>query len=231
MEKKEIRLLRADEIECRVGIVNPKGCSLLLYKDARADMRILDETFGVLGWQRFHQSIDGELFCAVKIWDEDKKQWICKEDVGTTSYTEKEKGRASDSFKRASVVVGVGRELYTAPFIWISSEKTRIEKEDGKLKVKDGFTVHHIAYDENRAISELIIANQDGNIVFEKKAKKKRTKAENTYMDELTRELIRTGVSLDTVLARYNVSSLDEMTSEDFNKAMRSLQKTKDKAA
>ena len=50
MEKKEIRLLRADEIECRVGIVNQKGCSLLLYKDARADMRILDETFGVLGW-------------------------------------------------------------------------------------------------------------------------------------------------------------------------------------
>ena len=231
MEKKEIRLLRADEIECRVGIVNPKGCSLLLYKDARADMRILDETFGVLGWQRFHQSIVGELFCAVKIWDEDKKQWICKEDVGTTSYAEKEKGRASDSFKRASVVVGVGRELYTAPFIWISAEKTRIEEKDGKLKVKDVFSVHHISYDENRTISELIIANQDGNIVFEKKAKKKRTKAENTFMDELTRELIRTGVSLDTVLARYNVSSLDEMTSEDFNKAMRSLQKTKDKAA
>ena len=66
MEKKEIRLLRADEIECRVGIVNQKGCSLLLYKDARADMRILDETFGVLGWQRFHQSIDGELFLCSK---------------------------------------------------------------------------------------------------------------------------------------------------------------------
>ena len=137
MEKKEIRLLRADEIECRVGIVNPKGCSLLLYKDARADMRILDETFGVFGWQRFHQSIDGELFCTVKIWDEDKKQWISKEDVGTTSYAEKEKGRASDSFKRASVVVGVGRELYSAPFIWLSSEKTKIEEENGKLKVKD----------------------------------------------------------------------------------------------
>ena len=231
MEKKEIRLLRADEIECRVGIVNPKGCSLLLYKDARADMRILDETFGVLGWQRFHQSIYGELFCAVKIWDEDKKQWICKEDVGTTSYAEKEKGRASDSFKRASVVVGVGRELYTAPFIWISAEKTRIEEKDGKLKVKDVFSVHHISYDENRTISELIIANQDGSIVFEKKAKKKRKKAENTFIDELNRELIRTGVSLDTVLARYNVSSLEEMSNEEFNKAMRSLQKTKDKAA
>ena len=85
-----IRLLRADEIECRIGTINEKGLSLLLYKDARADMKILDETFGVFGWKRTHQSIDGNLYCTVEIWDNEKKSWISKQDVGTVSYTEKE---------------------------------------------------------------------------------------------------------------------------------------------
>ena len=85
----EIRLLRADEIECRIGTISDKGLSLLLYKDARADMKILDETFGCLGWKRTHQSIDGNLYCTVEIWDAEKKEWISKQDVGTVSYTEK----------------------------------------------------------------------------------------------------------------------------------------------
>lgn len=75
MTQKEIRLLRADEIECRVGMVNEKGLSLLLYKDARADMKILDETFGSTGWQRIHELIGGNLYCRVQIWDEEKQQW------------------------------------------------------------------------------------------------------------------------------------------------------------
>ena len=119
-----IRLLRADEIECRVSTINEKGLSLLLYKDARVDQRILDETFTPLGWQRTHQSIDGNLYCTVEIWDDAKKQWIAKQDVGTMSYTEKEKGQASDSFKRACFNIGIGRELYTAPdFIWVTGTK------------------------------------------------------------------------------------------------------------
>ncbi|WP_228370420.1 hypothetical protein [Gottschalkia acidurici] len=44
-----IRTLRADEIECRVQTVKQNGCSLLLFKDARCDMKILDETFGIMG--------------------------------------------------------------------------------------------------------------------------------------------------------------------------------------
>ena len=78
----EIRLLRSDEIECRIGTINEKGLSLLLYKDARADMKILDETFGVFGWKRTHQSIDGNLYCTVEIWDSEKQSWIAKQDVG-----------------------------------------------------------------------------------------------------------------------------------------------------
>ena len=119
MGKDLIRLLKADEIECRVSMINEKGLSLLLYKDARVDQKILDETFGAFGWKRSHQCIDGNLYCTVEIYDRESGEWISKQDVGTTGYTEKEKSQASDSFKRACFNWGIGRELYTAPFIWI----------------------------------------------------------------------------------------------------------------
>ena len=101
-----IRRLRADEIEVRAAQVakNNSGvvyASLLLYKDARVDQRLLDETFGPMNWQREHTIIDGNLYCTVSIWDEKKGVWVSKQDVGTESNTEKEKGQASDSFKRA----------------------------------------------------------------------------------------------------------------------------------
>ena len=89
----EIRLLRADEIECRIAVINEKGLSLLLYKDARVDQKILDETFGVFGWKRGHQCIDGNLHCTVEIRDRETGEWIAKQDVGTTGYAEKEKSQ------------------------------------------------------------------------------------------------------------------------------------------
>ena len=107
---KEIRLLTADEVECRVATVKKdnSGCSLLLYKDARVDMRILDETFGPMNWQRHHGRDNAN--CIISVWDDDKKQWIEKEDTGTESNTEAAKGLASDSFKRAGFNWGIGRE-------------------------------------------------------------------------------------------------------------------------
>ena len=163
----EIRLLRADEIECRIGTINEKGLSLLLYKDARADMKILDETFGVFGWKRTHQSIDGNLYCTVEIWDNEKKSWISKQDVGTVSYTEKEKGQASDSFKRACVSVGIGRELYSAPFIWVSAQKCNIQRRNDKLICYDKFSVSEISYSKDREIMSLSIVNCDtGEVVY-----------------------------------------------------------------
>ena len=124
MEKNLIRLLRADEIECRISVINEKRLSLLLYKDARVDQRILDETFGPFGWKRSHQCIDGSLYCTVEIFNKETGQWIAKQDVGTTGYAEKEKSQASDSFKRACFNWGIGRELYSAPFIWIPAGVT-----------------------------------------------------------------------------------------------------------
>ena len=103
----KFRRLRASEVDARVSTVTEKGCSLLLFKDARVDQNILDETVGCLNWQRHHELIGDRLYCTVSVWDEQKNQWICKQDVGTESYTEKEKGQASDSFKRACVNLGM----------------------------------------------------------------------------------------------------------------------------
>ena len=89
-EEKKIRLLRADEIECRVAVIKPNGLSLLLYKDARVDQKILDEAYTPFGWRRSHQMIGGSLYCTVEVWDPEKNQWIGKQDVGTESYSEKE---------------------------------------------------------------------------------------------------------------------------------------------
>ena len=171
MEKNLIRLLKADEIECRVSVINEKGLSLLLYKDARVDQKILDETFGIFGWKRSHQSIEGNLYCTVEIYDKESGQWVAKQDVGTTGYTEKEKSQASDSFKRACFNWGIGRELYTAPFIWIPAGKVVIGSREGQNKEKryycnDRFSVSSIQYNEDREISSLVIVNDKGQAVY-----------------------------------------------------------------
>ena len=229
----EIRLLRADEIECRIGTINEKGLSLLLYKDARADMKILDETFGVFGWKRTHQSIDGNLYCTVEIWDNEKKSWISKQDVGTVSYTEKEKGQASDSFKRACVSVGIGRELYSAPFIWVSAQKCKIQKRNDKLICYDKFSVSEISYNNDREIIALSIVNGDaGEVVYSMFPKNvHNAQPVNMQFCEFDSELKRTGVLLDTVLSRYGVKSINEMTPEMLGKAINSLKRTKSKSA
>lgn len=160
----DIRKLKADEIDVRVAQCKEKGVSLLLYKDARVDQRILDETYGATNWQRSHQLIGDRLYCTVEVYDETKKQWVAKQDVGTESNTEAEKGQASDSFKRACFNWGIGRELYTAPFIWVASEKVEIKVVKDKFgKVKyacyDKFAVRDIQYNDKGEISYLEIVN------------------------------------------------------------------------
>lgn len=166
MDKLGIRLLRADEIECRVGTINEKGLSLLLFKDARVDQKILDEVFTPFGWRRTHQEIGGNLYCTVDIWDPGKQQWVSKQDVGTMSFTEKEKGQASDSFKRACFNIGIGRELYTAPFIWVPAEKAKIQTKEGKYYTAEQFSVAEIGYNDNREINRLKICDGHRKAVY-----------------------------------------------------------------
>lgn len=222
------RLLKADEIECRVATINEKGVSLLLYKDARVDQKILDETYGSFGWRRTHQSIDGNLYCTVEVWDEIKKQWVAKQDVGTMSYTEKEKGQASDSFKRACVNWGIGRELYTAPFIWIPFGKVNIQKKGEKYVASNHFTVKSINYNENREIIALEICNEKNIVIYSMSSVSKASVLLSEKMlDALKEELVRTGISLDTVLERYRISTVEQITPEIYKKAMSSLKKSK----
>ena len=165
-------LLEPDDIEVKVKTVGQKGASVLLYKTSRTDMRILDETFGYNNWQDSYEVIDGTLFCTISIWDETKKQWISKCSNGIPSRADDDgnevKGEASDAMKRAGFVVGIGRELYTAPFTFISIETKQDER--GKWKLVDPFVkfiVSDIGYDEKRRINKLVIKNQKtGAVVY-----------------------------------------------------------------
>lgn len=178
------RTLTAREIECRVAQISKKktGLSLLLYKDARCDMSILDESVGPMKWQRRHGRENAN--CVVSIWDDATSMWVEKEDTGTESNTEAEKGLASDSFKRACVNWGIGRELYTAPFIWVESANCEIVDDNGRLKCFDRFEVAEIGYNDHREINHLKIINaKTHNVVYTYDAKGAKDKNDRTPME------------------------------------------------
>ena len=253
-----VRLLKSDEIECRVSVISEKGLSLLLYKDARVDQKILDETFGMFGWKRSHQCIDGNLYCTVEIRDQETGEWIAKQDVGTTGYAEKEKSQASDSFKRACFNWGIGRELYSAPFIWIPASKVQLQKKNDRYYCSENFHVTGITYSESREITGLSITNDSGEIVFDwklqnrsagrkepdkkepvrKTPEKEPDKADGAkkpsltkeQMDGLATELERTGVAMEAVQKRYHIDDPKQMSEELYNKVMRALSRTRSAA-
>ncbi len=233
MEKNMVRLLKAEEIECRAATVNEKGVSLLLYKDARVDQRILDETFGPFGWKRSHQSIDGNLYCTVEIYDSKKGEWISKQDVGSMGFAEKEKAQASDSFKRACFNWGIGRELYSAPFIWVPASKAEIQKRGEKFFSNAHFYVKSISYNGGREIDGLVIVDEKGGKVYELKSRSVRNEKDrgreltNEQMERLETELQRTGVEMGEVMERYHISSAADMSEELYGRIMKALAKTK----
>lgn len=153
------RLLNADEIECRVSEIDKQGryLRLLLYKTARTDSALLDETVGPMNWSNDYRTIDGKMYCGIGIRSAEHGEWIWKWNVGTESNMEAEKGEASDSMKRAGFVWGIGAELYTAPAIKVSSDKCNIKDYNGKFKCYDRFSVGSIQYTEQGTISRLII--------------------------------------------------------------------------
>lgn len=164
----KFRFLKANEIECRVQQCKEKGCILLLYKDARVDQRMLDEAVGPMNWNRSHKLIGEQLFCSVGIYNEKTSQWVYKEDVGVESNTEKEKGRASDSFKRACFNWGIGRELYTSPFIWINLNADEVSSRSGKFYLKSSvkFNVSKIHTNDEGYIDDLEITDNNGRVRY-----------------------------------------------------------------
>lgn len=155
--------LTEDDVEARVSVISEKGCSLLLYKDARVDQNMLDNTVGPLNWQKCYSRDNAN--CCISIWDGEKKQWISKEDTGKESVAEKEKGLASDSFKRAGFAWGIGRELYTAPFIWFNATEVNIYKNSkGKLATNDRFEVTELTVSDDRKILSVTVKNLSSNV-------------------------------------------------------------------
>ena len=166
-----MRALKADEIEVRVGTVGmgKSGgyCTMLLYKNARVDRAMLDEEYGEMNWQNKYYENKGNLFCAIGIWDSKKACWVWKEDCGTESNTEKEKGEASDAFKRAGFRWGIGIELYTSPQIYLPVAVVPDNK--GKYKLNDqkevrGIYVSYINTEDGK-IKDLDLA-QKGTIIW-----------------------------------------------------------------
>ena len=157
----EFRDLTADEIDVRVQSVKEKGAVLLLYKNARVDMNILDETVGVENWQNRYYENKGILFCSLGINTnyanpEEPDRWIWKDDAGVESNTEAEKGNASDARKRSGFAWGIGRELYTSPFIWVSAEHLNISNG----KCYDRFSVEKIII-KDKKIMAISIVNEN----------------------------------------------------------------------
>lgn len=171
-----IRPLKAWEVEAKPQTIKETGAVFSLYKTARADMNVLDEAFGLRNWQAEYERREGILYCTIKIWDQDKKEWISKTDVGFNDANRNEikvKGELSDAFKRAGVVVGIGRELYTAPFIWVKSGDIEI-KPNGKggYLTYDKIAVKEIEVAEDHRITKLELVNErNGKTVFNYVAK------------------------------------------------------------
>jgi len=183
--KVEFRTLRAEEIEVRVGSVGQYGVTLLLYKDARCDMNLLDEVVGPTNWKREHSRDNAN--CTVSIWDDEKNQWVSKEDTGTVSYTEAEKGLASDSFKRACVNWGIGRELYSAPFMFVNCPTQGKQNGRGwelcdRYQFSDA-KVTEIQYDDKRNIIALAVCDKNGMEIF-REWPKRPNKAQNIAKTE-----------------------------------------------
>lgn len=244
----KFRYLRADEVDCKVKMVKQNGVMLLLYKDARCDQNILDEVVGPENWQRKHTSINGNLFCSVGVFIPQMDAWVWKEDVGVESATEAEKGQASDAFKRACFNWGIGRELYTAPFIWIPADKCNIS--GGKCYDKFVCTKMEV---KNRSISvlEIVNANRNNQVVFqygiaknysgrgdtaedaklnhEMQAAGNTEKIDAVKIKTIEKEINKKGLTANSILQHYKLTGFEHMTINQWTNAMQLLQQYPDR--
>lgn len=166
-----MRKLTSNEIDVKVKQITAKGAVLLLYKTARVDMDILDEEFGTMNWQSDYKVVKDNLYCGIAVRDKETKEWVWKWDCGIESRADgdgnEKKGEASDAFKRAGFKWGIGRELYTSPFIFANVETV---ESNGKYYLKDKFqkfSLQGIWYDDKDEVAALVIQDQKGGIVFQ----------------------------------------------------------------
>ena len=239
MKELKFRCLRAEDVNARVQkLVVGSGAILLLYKDARVDMAMLDKEVGPFNWKREHSRDNAN--CTISIWDEDKSQWVSKEDVGTPSNTEAEKGLASDAFKRAGFNWGIGRELYTAPFIWVNADKfTTRKNQRGGEEVDGKFVVTCMDVDkDSRKITRLEIAfkhnnnpatpcfkwvDTDAKPATPKEPAKQPSRADQ--LAELERLLTETSTDRQRFFGYYKAASADEMDADQLAEGLQILRR------
>ena len=222
----KIRKLLPEEIECRVSQVSAKGCSLLLYKTARVDRAILDETYGDF-WQNDFKVIDGKMYGGIGIYNKELEQWLWRWDCGTESNTEAEKGQASDAFKRAGFKWGIGVELYTAPFIWCNVETQKNDR--GKYELVNRFAkfyVKNIAYSDSGAISDLSIVDEDGKVIFKLGKKAEKPQAKMTKDDLPFYTTLYKIDDVEAVKSYYELNKEDVTDRERFHKECQKQIKT-----
>lgn len=246
MKDIKIRPLKADEIECKVAQITDKGVQLLLYKDARCDKRILDETFGMMRWADCYTEIKGNLYCSIMIYDDETGMWIQKQDCGVESaFGDKEKGEASDAFKRACFNVGIGRELYTKIFIWINAETIPSGRKDknGKdiYKLKNPFQSWHVSYietdNEKEKITYIEISDdKTKEVVFKWGTKSKSSTANKSktpekpkvvvkqQLDELMKEANGRGDVVVKIAQDFGYDNPRKIKVEDFEKVRTAIQ-------
>jgi len=202
----------------------------LLYKDARVDMDELDKKYGPMGWKDEYTEVGGNLYCTISVWDEDKKQWISKSDVGVESYIEKEKGQASDAFKRAGFKWNIMRYLYSAPTIWIELDGEEVINIKGKLSA--GVTLHvaELKVEDNK-ITKLVIQDHKGKVRFDWSGKDVLPVAEPEGTLEELRTLAEEKVKASdhpdkwkaTILAalpNYDLKTVEQLLATDYLKGV-----------
>ena len=208
----KFRKLNESEIECRVAQIKSNGLSLLLYKNARCDMNMLDEIVGATYWQRDHKEIKNVIYCGVSIFA--NEQWVTKWDAGSESFTEKQKGEASDSFKRACFNWGIGRELYTAPFIWIKPDGD-FKEVNGKYKTYTKFNVDKIGYTGD-VISYLVIKDNNGKVRYRF--------GNSLASDKTVKELLDLNISLGDMEEWFNYYKIDRGETDSLASTCKKLQ-------
>lgn len=217
------RLLKASEIECRVGQKTKDGSrySVLLYKTSRTDMDILDEVFGRDNWRATHYEVKGKDFCMIEVrtrFEDDSKfdpsgksisyEWVGKSDCGSESNIEAEKGESSDAFKRAGFMWGIGRELYSAPQIWVDASISPYS-----------LYVEKIGYNDENEINELVICSKTKDkpvVVFSMSAGKvEKTKSEEKLEDTIKKEFNGKEIPTDEEVKAGLIARIRELKGDE----------------
>lgn len=216
--------LPAEDIEWRVQSINKSGyATILAYKDARVDARRLDEVVGPLNWQRQHTRENHN--CIVSIWDKDNLHWVRKEDTGTESNSDAQKGLASDSFKRACFAWGIGRELYDYPLVQVKLNSNEYDvsgkyvKQTYHLKLKEWKWTTAF---EGKKIAYIKAVDEKGTVRFEwgGKPEPKITEAQLTRLFPIAKKAGIDDVDVFIAKCGVEVESKKDMTNPQYERVV-----------